>query len=123
MAKKKHGDVLYLSLKKPWFDMIKAGIKLEEYREMNDYWGKRLPCHQVLTCSRRFECDNSCMQYRYVEFTLAYPPKNDAERRIRFEYPRLHVREGKPEWGAELGKKYYAITWGKQVPIGDSDEN
>ena len=33
---------LHLTLKKKWFDMIKAGIKKEEYREIKPYWINRL---------------------------------------------------------------------------------
>lgn len=33
---------LQLSLKKQWFEMTKSGIKTEDYREVNEYWGKRL---------------------------------------------------------------------------------
>jgi len=33
---------LQLSLKKEWFEMTKAGIKTEDYRDINEYWMKRL---------------------------------------------------------------------------------
>lgn len=33
---------LQLSLKKKWFEMTKAGIKTEDYREITPYWAKRL---------------------------------------------------------------------------------
>jgi len=33
---------LRLSLKTKWFEMTKAGIKTEDYREINEYWFKRL---------------------------------------------------------------------------------
>jgi len=36
------GKNLQLSLKAKWFEMTKAGIKTEDYRELNEYWGKRL---------------------------------------------------------------------------------
>lgn len=35
-------NVLHLTLKKQWFDMIFSGIKREEYREIKPYWIKRL---------------------------------------------------------------------------------
>lgn len=35
-------NVLHLTLKKQWFDMIKSGEKTEEYREIKPYWTKRL---------------------------------------------------------------------------------
>lgn len=34
--------ILYLTLKKQWFDMIASGVKREEYREIKDYWINRL---------------------------------------------------------------------------------
>jgi len=33
---------LDLTIKKKWFDMIRSGIKKEEYREIKPYWNKRL---------------------------------------------------------------------------------
>ena len=35
-------ETLDLVLKGKWFDMIKEGIKREEYREIKPYWTKRL---------------------------------------------------------------------------------
>jgi hypothetical protein len=37
--------ILHLTLKKKWFDMIASGEKKEEYREVKDYWVKRLLNH------------------------------------------------------------------------------
>ena len=34
--------MLTLPIKKKWFELIKLGVKLEEYREPSDYWIKRL---------------------------------------------------------------------------------
>lgn len=34
--------VLTLTVSKQWFDMIAAGEKTEEYREIKGYWVKRL---------------------------------------------------------------------------------
>lgn len=39
MKKKK---ILHLTLKKKWFDLIASGSKIIEYREINDYWRRRL---------------------------------------------------------------------------------
>lgn len=35
-------NVLVLSVRKKWFDLIKSGEKKEEYRELSMYWRKRL---------------------------------------------------------------------------------
>jgi hypothetical protein len=37
---------LRLSLKTQWFEMTKAGIKTEDYREINEYWVKRFLYHK-----------------------------------------------------------------------------
>lgn len=87
--------ILHLPLKKHWFDLIKSGEKLEEYREMGDYWGKRF---------RTFDYDE-------VEFALGYPRKDDQTRRIKFKNPRLSIGTGKEEWGAVPGKEYYVISF------------
>ncbi|MEK6945573.1 MAG: ASCH domain-containing protein [Nanoarchaeota archaeon] len=34
--------ILYLTLKKKWFDLISSGEKKIEYREIKPYWTKRL---------------------------------------------------------------------------------
>lgn len=44
--KKKH-EILYLTLKKEWFDRIKSGEKTIEYRELKDYWVKRLTYNKI----------------------------------------------------------------------------
>lgn len=57
---------LILPLKRKWFDQIKAGIKPFEFRLDNEYWQKRL----------------IGKNYDKVIFTLGYPKRDDAERRI-----------------------------------------
>lgn len=34
--------IVSMPIKKEWFDMILSGEKKEEYREINEYWRKRL---------------------------------------------------------------------------------
>ena len=38
----KKDKILYLTLKKQWFDMINDGIKTEVYREIKPYWIKSI---------------------------------------------------------------------------------
>jgi hypothetical protein len=35
-------SILHLTLEREWFDDIVRGVKNEEYRELKDYWKKRL---------------------------------------------------------------------------------
>ena len=119
---------LTLPLKKKWFDLIKAGIKKEEYREQSEYWIKRL-----LTCSEKFLdalWDNASVYPNSTEilnrdlknlfrikhfdrlvFTIGYPKSTDAERRLEFKNPKIRIGEGRPEWGAVPSILYFVITW------------
>ena len=104
---------LTLSLKKQWFDKIKSGEKKEEYRERKDYWFNRF-FHSM-------NPDGTSCKYDRLVFTLGYPKATDTERRLVFRNPKIRVGEGKPEWGAEPGKKYFVITWDNKRNTNDND--
>lgn len=57
---------LYLSLKAEYFEAIKAGTKLEEYRLVTPYWSKRLVGRT----------------YDVIVLTKGYPKREDKARRI-----------------------------------------
>ena len=96
---------LTLSLKKKWFDMIKAGVKKEEYRAITPYWIKRLLENPEDKERAKFK------SFDRLVFTLGYPKADETERRLSFKNPRIRVGTGRPEWGAEPGKQYFVITW------------
>lgn len=62
--------VLHLPLKEIYFREIQSGVKLEEYREKNAYWIKRLVDRQ----------------YDFMLLTLGYPKTGDLERTICLPY-------------------------------------
>ena len=100
---------LTLPLKKKWFDLIKAGIKKEEYREIKQHYISRF-CEQLK--SRIFYPGESGVKiFDRLVFTLGYPKAGDKERRLEFKNPKIRIGEGRPEWGAEPGKLYFVITW------------
>ena len=101
---------LTLSLKKKWFDMIKAGEKKEEYREFNEFWIKRLTWTNRCSKEQRNPFNGTILFDRLV-FTLGYTKADDTERRLTFKNPRIRIGTGRPEWGAEPGKQYFVITW------------
>jgi len=47
--------------------------------------------------------------YTHVHFTLGYPKKDDASRHMVRRIKEIVVAEGRPEWGAEVGKEYFVI--------------
>ena len=102
--------ILYLPLKKRWFDMIASGIKKEEYREITKYWTTRL----VETEGNLID-DFTFKEFDYVEFTLGYPSADNYDARIRFKLNSIRKDIGRPEWGADPGKEYYVISIGEKV--------
>lgn len=98
---------LTLPLKRKWFDLIKSGIKKEEYRDLNDFWKKRLYESNDIT-SGKWHLPKS---FDTLVFTLGYPKADDTERRLVFKNPKIRIDTGNPEWGAESGKQYFVITW------------
>jgi hypothetical protein len=69
-----------------YFDQIKAGTKLEEYRLVNDYWTKRLLFRN----------------YDRLILTRGYPRKDDEGRRINLKYRGFEVRDiTHPHFGPE----------------------
>ena len=99
--------ILTLTLKRKWFDMIKQGIKKEEYREIKPYWIKRF-IEDVFDAKRAH-----FRRFDSLVFTLGYPVADDSEKRIEFKNPRIDICTGKPEWGAAKGVPYFVITWEK----------
>ena len=125
---------LTLPLKKKWFEMTKSGIKTEDYREINDYWVKRLltftdePEVSVideLICDlsnpqRKHANLDECMCYFGITFkkfdfnvmTLGYPKLTDSERILMLKHNGIEIRTGNAEWGAEPNKLYFVIKHG-----------
>ncbi len=94
------GRPLYLTLKKEWFDMIASGEKKEEYREIKDYWRKRL-----------YESDEiTPKSFDKVVFKNGY--SSDAPTMV-VECMGIQEDLGMMSWGAEQGRCYYIIQLGK----------
>ena len=119
---------LTLPLKTKWFDMIKSGEKLEEYREITPYWVSRLTViipkndkehieehflsiakHRILHGIPVFR------DFDVVEFTKGYPKKGDKKRRIVFKNPVIMISNwGVEKWGAIPSKWYFSIRWNQE---------
>lgn len=74
--------------------MILSGIKFEEYREIKPYWTKRL----------------EGKKFGFIKFTNGYGDKRPA---FYIKYNGYKKTRGLPEWGAEPGKIYYVICFGR----------
>ena len=116
---------LQLSLKKQWFDLTKAGIKTEDYRELNEYWTKRLTitkidwstpkeiCDQIVSDFNNGTCTPLFKKFDSNIMTLGYPKSTDSERILKLEHKGIEIRTGNPNWGAEPGKIYFVIKHGE----------
>lgn len=130
---------LRLPLKKKWFEMTKAGIKTEEYRDFSDYWSLRL-IESVTLFGGRYESSknvpfkefkgttlnlnkpidvlNRDLKFKHFDtttLTLGYPSNSDKDRIIEFENLCISIGYGKEEWGAEKDKLYFVIKHGKRL--------
>ena len=123
---------LQLSLKTKWFEMTKAGIKTEDYREITPYWCNRLiddvfkdlkSWEEINNNSKDYEDFSSFLicrmngwkQFTQNTLTLGYPKTGDSERILKLEHKGIEIRTGNPEWGAEPDKLYFVIKHGSLV--------
>lgn len=110
--------ILYLPLKKEWYEMIEAGKKPVEYREITTYWAKRLILDRIMrnapdgfikwltnnwrpTMFKRFDA---------VRFSYGY-----TKRAMTFECKSIGVGFGYPIWGAPRDKEVFVIALGKRL--------
>ena len=130
---------LQLPLKTKWFEMTKAGIKTEDYREITPYWCNRFLLvdgeimskiwwvekfnytGNIFTDNIKWILDNieignfSFKPFTQNTMTLGYPKSTDTDRILILEHKGIEIRTGNPEWGAETGKLYCVIKHGKII--------
>ena len=116
--------------------MTKAGIKTEDYREINKYWFKRLvyDYKRVFKYCTGFNWDDNLYReegidhiiqkrsnmlgfnpYEYNIMTWGYPSSSDTERILKLKHKGVEIRAGNPEWGAEPDKLYFVIKHGERL--------
>lgn len=97
---------LHLTLKKKWFLLILHKIKLEEYREIKPFWISR-----ISTIPKEYSnWDEGIKDFDTITFKNGYVA--DAPEMV-VECKGIAIKEGKPEWGAVQGTKYFVISLGK----------
>ena len=120
---------LQLSLKRNWFEMTKAGIKTEDYREITPFWCNRLLLYRGIKRSREFwegrlqffkgnttiSGNVTTCDFDQNIMTDGYPKMNDFERILKLEHEGIEIGTGNPEWGAEQGKLYFVIKHGNII--------
>ena len=84
---------LFLTIKKEFFDMIKAGEKKEEYRSIKQYYYDRFKSSP-----------------QTVIFQNGYSPNSP---RIEVEIKNIYEGKAKPKWAAGYSGECYVIKLGK----------
>lgn len=109
-----------MPLIKKWFEMTKAGIKREDYRQINEYWISRLCIKHPISVVAGGDLMNrhTGQQFTFKKFdtntmTLGYPRSTDTDRILKLKHAGIEIRTGNPEWGAEPGKIYFVIKHGE----------
>lgn len=116
-------NVLHLTLKKKWFDMIASGEKKEEYREIKSYWWNRLVRRgRIIVCTSDERCYfilpvdqwkmNEPEKYDFIEFRNGYQ-KNAPK--IIVECKGIEIGEAKPEWSDNWKGRVFIIKLGNIV--------
>lgn len=103
---------LYLPLKKKYFDMILAGIKLEEYREIKDHWcnifcGKEWYKYEIGVLDQAIK-----LFPETITFTNGYNPKSP---RLVIECKGITVGKAVPEWSDNWLGDVFVIKLGKII--------
>lgn len=93
--------ILYLSLKKKWFDMILSGEKKEEYREIKPYWTNRISYGE---------------RYDAVKFVNGYGNNRPW---MLIELKGWAINYGCPEWGGDTDYTQYVLYLGKILDKGN----
>ena len=126
----KENKILDLTVTYQWFDMIKAGVKTEEYRKIKPYWEKRLldydklsqyyetnkeellikkfmfPGHAVIEDA----CASFPRGYEAVRFHRGY-----SDTTVMFRCDGIKFGIGKEEWGAPKDELVFIISLGERI--------
>ena len=86
--------ILHLVLKKKWYEMQERGEKTEEYRELTEYWRKRLIDQETL---RVKPYTHVCFHYGYTQ--RCFINRIDS----------ITIGMGLPEWGAPTYREVFII--------------
>ena len=107
---------MILPIKKQWFDMIKSGIKKEEYRDLSHYYAVRFA--NMINPNQKHDDDSirifidECRSGKYLhgdEFLVTIRNGYSATSPTLTMYCNLSVGTGKEEWGVVEGVEYFVL--------------
>lgn len=106
--------MLVLPIKKRWFEMIVSGEKKEEYREIKPYYNKCLgnevigfPFTDAIVENFKNIKGYDKNQFKDIEIVFRNGYRGDSPK-VKCKC-KLRIGQGKTEWGAQEGEKYYIL--------------
>lgn len=110
-------NILKLTLKKKWFDMIESGEKTEEYREITQFWIIRLltdfspdPTKKPIRLNGG---SYKAIEFDHVQFFNGAHFGEWLDN-FKIEFKGISIGTGRQEWGATPGANYLVIKLGKK---------
>lgn len=101
-------EILHLTLKKKWFDMILSGEKKEEYREIKPYWLTRFKYY----CNHTDMMHELNYEYTHILFKNGYS-KNAPS--LLIELNDVNFGKAKPEWSDNWQGEVLVIKLGNII--------
>ena len=119
--------ILDLSLTYHWYDMIASGVKKEEYREMKEFYFKRLNKEWHLHLEQG--CYKGCKDFKsdpkecvgckkfitYPYNAIRFHRGQGGRTTMLVECKGAHIGYGNPEWGAPEDKPVFIISLGNII--------
>lgn len=109
--------ILDLSLKWEWYDMIERGEKTEEYREIKDYYLKRLVyrSEDMPPLEVKYMKKSDMLLFARTYNAVRFHRGQGGKQTMLFEYKGFKIGIGNPLWGAPKDKEVFIIKLGKRI--------
>jgi hypothetical protein len=121
--RKEEMKILDLPLKEKWYNMIEAGIKKEEYREIKPYWEKRLLDYKSISKDYEFLFFRNIITGIHHDLSKEYPRGYNAvrfrygytKRTMTFKLDSIEFGQGNIEWGAPKDTLVFILKIGERI--------
>lgn len=115
--------ILHLTLKKRWYDLIKSGVKVEEYREIKMYWWKRLvecgECYRSIddSLNAKLAAVNEWKMLKGIDFEAICFKNGYSKTAPSFliEFKGIEIGKAKPEWSDNWQGDVFIINLGNII--------
>lgn len=107
--------ILYLNLKKEWYNAIENGDKTEEYREIKEYWIKRLT--NLNTKTLLFSYRNGYKEIPYKDYTHVCFIYGYTKRKMTYPIINITIGKGNTKWGASETNNVFIIKFDKTKKV------